>query len=53
MNRTVNSTILAVDLGQFNSVLCWYEPGNDRRRCPERMRHPGSYAIPAAEDDLR
>ena len=23
----MNTTILAVDLGKFNSVLCWYEPG--------------------------
>jgi transposase len=22
----MNSTILAIDLGKFNSVLCWYEP---------------------------
>jgi hypothetical protein len=26
MNRTVNSTILAADRGEFNSVLCRYEP---------------------------
>ena len=23
----MNTTILAIDLGKFNSVLCWYEPG--------------------------
>ena len=22
----MNSTILAIDLGKFNSVLCWYDP---------------------------
>ena len=22
----MSSTILAIDLGKFNSVLCWYEP---------------------------
>jgi len=24
----MNSTILAVDLGKYNSVLCWYQPDN-------------------------
>ena len=23
----MDTTILALDLGKFNSVLCWYEPG--------------------------
>ena len=23
----MSDTILAIDLGKFNSVLCWYEPG--------------------------
>jgi hypothetical protein len=22
----MNSTILVIDLGKYNSVLCWYEP---------------------------
>ena len=23
----MSDSILAIDLGKFNSVLCWYEPG--------------------------
>jgi len=23
----MSTTILAIDFGKFNSVLCWYEPG--------------------------
>src|SRR5262249_6043161 len=26
--HAVNSTILAIDLGKFNSVMCWSEPGS-------------------------
>ena len=58
----MNSTILAIDLGKYNSVLCWYQP-EDRNAAfrtvattPEVLRHeltgqpatPGSYVIPAA-----
>jgi hypothetical protein len=54
MDSAVNSTILAVELGQFNGVMCWEERRTRcRRRCPERMRHLGSYAIPATGDDIR
>jgi hypothetical protein len=24
--HAMSTTILAIDLGKFNSVLCWYEP---------------------------
>jgi transposase len=40
----MNSPILAVDLGKFNSVLCWYDP--DARA--ERFR-----TAPTTPDDLR
>jgi transposase len=39
----MSSTILAIDLGKFNSVLCWYEP--DART--ERFR-----TTPTSPDDL-
>jgi hypothetical protein len=38
------ATILAVDLGKFNSVLCWYEPGT-------RAAHFG--AVKTGPDELR
>ena len=40
----MNSTILAIDLGKFNSVLCWFDP--DARA--ERFR-----TTPTTPDDLR
>lgn len=40
----MNSTILAIDLGKFNSVLCWFDP--DTRA--ERFR-----TTPTTPDDLR
>src|SRR5437763_1146377 len=40
----MNSTILAIDLGKFNSVFCWYDP--DARA--ERFR-----TAPTTPDDLR
>jgi hypothetical protein len=40
----MNSPILAIDLGKFNSVLCWYDPGARA----ERFR-----TAPTTPDDLR
>src|SRR5437588_636927 len=40
----MNSTILAIDLGKFNSVLCWFDPGARA----ERFR-----TAPTTPDDLR
>src|SRR4051794_37277327 len=42
--HAMNSAILAIDLGKFNSVLCWYDP--DART--ERFR-----TAPTTPDDLR
>jgi len=39
----MNSTILAIDLGKFNSVLCWFDP--DARA--ERFR-----TAPTTPDDV-
>src|SRR4029077_13244147 len=43
--HAMNSTILAIDLGKYNSVLCWYQP-EDRNAAfrtvattPEVLRH--------------
>ena len=41
--HALNGIILAIDLGKFNSVLCWYEP--DART--ERFR-----TTPTSPDDL-
>src|SRR5262245_54963318 len=40
----MNSTILAIDLGKFNSVLCWYDP--DARATSFRT-------VATTPDDLR
>ena len=32
----MNSTILAIDLGKFNSVLCWYDPAARAEPFPGR-----------------
>jgi hypothetical protein len=28
VRHVMSATILAIDVGKFNSVLCWYEPAN-------------------------
>ena len=35
----MNSTILAIDLGKFNSVFCWYDPDARAARVPHRRHH--------------
>src|SRR5262245_58119591 len=35
------STILAIDLGKFNSVLCWYDPGARAERLRTAPTTPG------------
>jgi hypothetical protein len=54
------STILAVDLGKYNSVACWYEPDtrsaayrtvattpDDLCRAPPRVRHSSLRSAPS------
>ena len=36
------TTTLAIDLGKFNSVLCWYEPTTRSVQVPR----PPFYSIP-------
>jgi hypothetical protein len=38
----MNSPILTIDLGKFNSVFCWYDPAAraERFRAAPTTRHP-------------
>jgi len=42
LRHAMITTILAVDLGKFNSVLCWYESAS--RVVPNRSHHAGRVA---------